>query len=217
MPSSARMSVDLAGSMTAAAGNGLGSLADELADAWDEDGEGDEGLDETGPESQHDGCDDPSYYHAREGSIDLSPSSAKRRLELEMVPTRPADRMSKHPKKSSERQKWARDGDDDMMMMLSEDGPNEISSALEARLAEVETLARRGLGLGLGEGHDDDQVIERTIEGLKDLGGQASVESGTTRFCPPSNSTFLSLSLHPSKLTYIHSPPPLDSSTLTTH
>src|SRR5262249_3672008 len=53
-----------------------------------------------------------------------------------------------------------------------------ISASLEARLAAVEAMARRGMEENGSEG---DKVVSRFTERLKDLGGLMSVEQGATR------------------------------------
>ena len=67
-------------------------------------------------------------------------------------------------------------GDSDM------DSPG-IPPGLQSRMDMVESLARRGTE---NSGTDRDGVVNRVIEGLKDLGGQSGVEGGATRFAPSS-------------------------------
>ncbi|KAF2420345.1 hypothetical protein EJ08DRAFT_576751, partial [Tothia fuscella] len=64
-----------------------------------------------------------------------------------------------------------------------------VSATLEARLSVVEALARRGIEENGSEG---DRVIARVTEGLKDLGGQSGIESGTTRL----TTSYTALSTH---------------------
>jgi len=53
-----------------------------------------------------------------------------------------------------------------------------ISASLEARLAAVEAMARRGME---DNGSEGDKVVSRFTERLKDLGGLMGVEQGATR------------------------------------
>lgn len=54
-----------------------------------------------------------------------------------------------------------------------------VSASLEARMAAVEAMARRGLE---ENGSDGDKVVARVIDRLKDLGSQSEFEMGTTRY-----------------------------------
>ena len=54
-----------------------------------------------------------------------------------------------------------------------------ISSSLEARMATIEGLARRGTETN---GSDADGVIKRVADILKDLGSQSGIENGATRY-----------------------------------
>ncbi|KAI9790468.1 MAG: hypothetical protein M1816_005132 [Peltula sp. TS41687] len=171
-------------------GFGLGSLADELADAWDEEGEGegegegdetveDEDEDDENDErswrenqrQQNDGCHDSSSY-ARNGEMNLSDTSPRKELTKKDSTTT----GSKLERKTSKRQRLKlgeedRDEDDDL---------NEISSALEARLAEISTLAQRGL-MTINDRAEDDDIFDRILTHLQDLGSQADIESSTTK------------------------------------
>lgn len=53
-----------------------------------------------------------------------------------------------------------------------------ISPALEARMAAVESLARRGIE---ENGSASDEVVKRVTEHLRDLGSQIAIENGATR------------------------------------
>lgn len=62
-----------------------------------------------------------------------------------------------------------------------------VSASLEARMAAVEAMARRGLEENGSEG---DRVVARLVERLGDLGGQGEMEMGVTRYFPPPSSSF---------------------------
>jgi hypothetical protein len=54
-----------------------------------------------------------------------------------------------------------------------------VSATLEARMAAIEAMARRGLE---ENGSDGDKVVARVTEKLRDLGSQSEMEMGTTRY-----------------------------------
>jgi len=64
-----------------------------------------------------------------------------------------------------------------------------VSASLEARMAAVEAMARRGLE---ENGSDGDKVVARVIDKLKDLGSQSEFEMGTTRL----STAFTALATH---------------------
>jgi hypothetical protein len=53
-----------------------------------------------------------------------------------------------------------------------------VSASLEARLAAIESLARRGTGDITGQ----EDSISRATEQFKDLGAQSGIETGVTRY-----------------------------------
>ncbi|KAI9664033.1 MAG: hypothetical protein M1821_007524 [Bathelium mastoideum] len=180
-----------------AASNGLGSLADELADAEDEDEDYDEEEEGGGYDStqslqsptntnstpQHDRnsrtgrnsleipssppAAHPSTHHSNDDANLLSPSTAS-------TTTRANNRSSSARHR---RQRSVYDGSDygDSSDLETTEG---ISPGLEAKMAAVEGLVRRGME---ENGSASDGVVGRVIDGLKDLGGQVGVEGGTTR------------------------------------
>lgn len=54
-----------------------------------------------------------------------------------------------------------------------------VSATLEARMASIEAMARRGLE---ENGTEGDKVVARVTEALRDLGWQSSIETGSTRY-----------------------------------
>ncbi|RDL40668.1 Uncharacterized protein BP5553_00647 [Venustampulla echinocandica] len=151
----------------AQASNGLGNLADELADAWDEDDiEEDEDEDEPEMNFQEERqVEEPT----RDSGVDVASSP----VEAPSKPTQltPPIGGRGHRKHMSEYDGSDYGGDSDL------DSPG-IPPGLVARMDTVEGLARRGTE---NNGTDRDGVITRVVEGLKDLGGQSGVEGGATR------------------------------------
>lgn len=153
----------------AAPSNGLGNLADELADAWDdeegdeEDGEPDMNFQEVGEEGEP----------TRDSGVDVAGSPVEAPLKSANL-TPPTVGGRGHRRQPSEYDGSDYGGDSDM------DSPG-MPPGLVARMDMVESLARRGTE---DNGTDRDGVVKRVIEGLKDLGGQSGVEGATTRFVP---------------------------------
>lgn len=155
-------------------GGELGNLADELADAEEdeyEEGEtelveGDVSLNNS--ENHHQ--PGPPNGHVRE----LSRESAAL-LSPATVTMSPAKSLagSKHRRNRSRY-----DGSDygSESDLEASDG---ISAGLEARMAAIESLARRGTE---NNGSSTDGVMLRVTEQLRDLGTQAGVESAATRY-----------------------------------
>lgn len=151
--------------------NGLGNLADELADALSGD-EDDDGYYEEGEGEQlSDGALESPKDRAeeiRDSGVDVEEHkqlpARNKKLELSPPPN----------PKSHRRQGSAYDG--------SEYGSESdletagMPPSLVARMDAVESLARRGT-----DGGPADKVFHRVTEGLRDLGSQASVEGSTTR------------------------------------
>jgi len=141
----------------AGASNGLGNLADELADAWDEDEE--EEVDMNFQEAEK--TEEP-----RDSGVDVQDQRQE-----QLAP--PEQQTNGHRRKGSEY-----DGSD-----YGEDSEVENSGSLPpslvTRMDQVENLAKRGID---NFGSEGDGVVRRVIDGLKDLGSQANVEGGATRY-----------------------------------
>ena len=160
--------------------NGLGNLADELGEIWDDDEEqmdeefGEEldtpqdGSSGIGTALEHDGSsgvDSISVNGVRDSGVAMQDSSSDR------LSPGSAARSRKH-----NRQRSLYDGSD-----YGEDSDFEnegISPALESRMAAIESLARRGME---ENGSAADQVVKRVTEELRDLGSQIAIENGATR------------------------------------
>ena len=154
--------------------NGLGNLADELAEAWDEEEEVGhvESL-----ETQLSQVDDPGIgfssraYHNDLG-IDIPPPQSPVASSMSLSPP-------KQPMRTRHRRiKSQYDGSDygDDSDLENADG---ISPNLESRMAAVESLARRG---DEANGSDMDTVVKRVANSLKELPSQSGVENGITRY-----------------------------------
>jgi hypothetical protein len=144
------------------------SLADELG-GWDEEDEEDE---EFGSEDD-DTRERISGEGERDSGIDVtsSPSDPVRQKPGGLLTV--ALRGSKgHRRKGSEYDgsEYGSESDFEEAQL--------VSASLEARLAAVESLARRGTGDIIGQ----ESVIKRTTVQLQDLGPQSGIESGSSRY-----------------------------------
>lgn len=155
--------------------NGLGNLADELA-GFDEDEEG-EAIEED-PGFQYDGAEGqwnghPSFQNAlKENNSILISQKPQPSRELSLSP--PKQKVwSRHHHRENSVYDGSDYGDDSDL-----DGVDGISPSLDARMAAVESLARRGTE---ANGSERDNVVQRVADALKDLGSQAGIENGASR------------------------------------
>lgn len=157
-----------------AGGGGLGNLADELADAWEQEEEGYDYASgqENGPAGsqqmdQSDGEDTymQSVRDIRTGSPlgEASPQS-KNRLR--------ANHLRQHRRQESHYDGSDYGNESDL------DETADIPPALENQMADIESLARRGVE---NNGSENDHVIQRTVEALRDLGAQSGIENSAMR------------------------------------
>ena len=164
-----RISGDFSGAVENG-GGGMGSLADELADAWDEDGGYDyaSGQENVSGEGQID--QSGGGYHMRTRS-QVSNSSIER----------PRPHRHKHKARNGGvfrhgRHESQYDGSD--YGNDSDLEESDISPSLEGQMAEIESLARRGME---NNGSESDHVIKRTVDALRDLEGQSGIENNAMR------------------------------------
>ena len=155
-------------------GDALGNLADELAEAWDEEGEEEaSGIDShmnTTPNAVQNAPSTPPHFEINEsGSNGIGSSPLPQQSERSLSPTKPSFRTKRRRKISQY------DGSDYGSDPEETEG---ISPSLEARMAAIEHLARRGTE---ANGSEADTAIQRVAESLKDLGSQAGVENGASR------------------------------------
>ncbi|TGO09075.1 hypothetical protein BTUL_0180g00080 [Botrytis tulipae] len=173
-------------------GNGLGNLADELADAWSEDeGEMDEAdlnFQSTAPTESDNEDAEEDKNAVRDSGVDVtSPKKQHTAMNSNSTLTPPTAGHGRvhalgHARSPSEYDGSDYGGDSDLESPAF--GP-----ALLARMDMVEGLARRGTE---NNGSQADGVVKRVIESLKDLGGQSGVEGNTTRLV----TTHTALSTH---------------------
>lgn len=158
---------------------GLGSLADELADAWDEDSELlNEGASELPLEDSENVQGDGGMVNGfasrsynidgtRDSGIDVASSSP-----VPAVKFAPRSPVKQHKRRPS-RYDGSEYGEESDL-----EAAEGVSPGLEMRLAAVEALARRGLDENGGE---MDGAVGRVTEALRELGGQGGVEGGAAR------------------------------------
>ncbi|KAL8842413.1 MAG: hypothetical protein Q9170_000541 [Blastenia crenularia] len=163
--------------------NGLGNLADELAEAWDDESGHSR---QVGNPAMHDGADgSPNSYIEPRGrltfdihqDIDSSLLSSSYEGAIDVRSLSPPRRftqsgLGRRPSKVSDY-----DGSDygDNSDLEDVEG---ISASLEHHLAAIEGLARRGTE---SNGSGADMVFTRVVDSLRDLGSQVNVETGATR------------------------------------
>ena len=166
-----------------------GNLADELADAWDEDG-----IQEPGSsflEGLREGSADPSIMQdelCNEGQRDdggyfnfRSPATPLRNPIPEdswPSPTQSSGNARRSPIKHHKRKGSRYDGLEYGHNPVVEEAEG-ISPALAREMANIEGLARNDLNNDSVS--EAGGVIPRTMTRLKDLGAQASIENGVTR------------------------------------
>lgn len=148
--------------------NGLGNLADELADDWDdEEEEEDEELD--------------MNFQEEEGKVEGGEPTRDSGVDIDSSPRKvenlalPSNGVNGHRRVRSEYDGSDYGEESDL------DSPGILPPGLVARMDLVESLARRGTE---ESGSERDGVVKRVIEGLKDLGGQSTVEGGASRYVP---------------------------------
>ncbi|PSS02376.1 hypothetical protein BD289DRAFT_335405, partial [Coniella lustricola] len=185
-------------------GNGLGNLADELADALS-DGEseyyegngapdisvqpGEEGFENEehrevdAPEQEH----QSEQYHQQQQqpSIDNA-DPATRDSDIDVAsPATPSTRRNKHlslslppvPNGRGHRRKGSQYDGSEYGSDTDLESPG-MPSSLVAKIDAVESLARRGTE---SNGGHHDGVFRRVTDGLRDLSSQSNVESSATR------------------------------------
>ncbi|KAJ6119261.1 hypothetical protein N7523_003541 [Penicillium sp. IBT 18751x] len=170
MDGSHRESVDF--STETGGSGGLGNLADELADAWEqeEDGYGYASGQETartGSQQMEQSDGEDAYIQSVHDMHSGSPGSespARNRLR--------APHLRQHRRAESHYDGSDYGNDSDL------DESADISPALESQMADIESLARRGIE---NNGSENDHVIQRTVESLRDLGGQSGIENSAMR------------------------------------
>ena len=166
--------------------SGLGNLADELAEAFDEGEEGEEGVEVT--QNGYDDNEPEVEGHRLLQNHESKSQKSQPSKERSLSPPKKSMRSKRHQRQNSQY-----DGSDygDESDLECVDG---ISPSLEARMAAIEALARRGTECN---GSDHDDVVCRLVEGLKDLGSQSHIENSASRLI----TTHTALRLHVSNQT----------------
>lgn len=148
----------------------LGGFGDSLADelnGWNDEDEDE--LEEEEPEGASE--EEEDTYRERDSGIDVNsspPAKTTAQRNSLTIPTR----STGHQRSGSEYDgsEYGTDSDFEESQL--------VSAGLEARLAAVESLARRGTG----DITDQENPIARATEQFKDLGGQSGMEDRVTRF-----------------------------------
>ncbi len=161
-------------------GNDLGSLADELAEVWDEDGEGGEDISGLQMEDQDISTEfetrqEPGVSKGHHQRYSTSSSPGERRPANWLASPTKATAQAKMPRKQRQQDGMGCDHDSDL------DEAPLFSPALEAQMAAIEVLALQGTEENVGQADD---VILRVMNRLRVLGAQSSVENATSRFVP---------------------------------
>lgn len=166
-------------------GGGLGNLADELADAWDEDGDGEEGEEDlSGFQERNDHVQIPDEEDASSRSRDTSESDSDAERLRDGESNRSSLQIPKQRSKTGQHQKHHRhepsyDGSDYGNDSDFEE-PGDLTPGLEKQMAGIENLVRWSMGDNLPSG----KIVDRVVESLRDLGGQSGIENSATRCLP---------------------------------
>lgn len=174
MNGSYRLSGDFGGPADAA--GGLGNLADELADAWDEEDEGGYGY----VSGQDNASGDLQGTTRSDGEDDYSmgprsPLSSYAPGHASLQPPRVKARNGSQ--RNHRRHESQYDGSDYGNESDFEEAAD-IPPSLEGQMAEIESLVRRGIE---NNGSENDHVIKRVVETLRDLGSQSGIENNAMR------------------------------------
>lgn len=172
------MNIFASGGAPPAGGNGLGNLADELADAFSDGEDYDDGYYEQGGEDAPDVGVDPGDS----GSIQGAGTTRDSGVEVESPgrQPRPGEKSMtlSLPSPNGRRAKAGSQYDGSEYGSESDLESPGIPPGLVAKMDAVESLARRGTE---SNGSVADGAFKRVTEGLRDLGSQAGVEGGASR------------------------------------
>lgn len=161
--------------------NGLGNLADELAGFSD--GEDDyydqEETDAAAPDISfaHTEPETKPVEGARDSGVEVESPAREKSMSLSL-PSPP-----RHRRAGSEYDGSEYGSESDL------DSPG-MPLSLVAKIDAVESLARRGTE---SNGSAADGAVKRVIEGLRDLGSQAGVEGGASRFVYPHPTMYVTM------------------------
>lgn len=156
-------------------GNGLGNLADELADALS-DGEDEYYDGSAAPDIVTVGVEDDDESSAdlqdrvRDSGVDVASAADNKKKHLSLTLPPPTNARG-HRRKGSQYDGSEYGSESDL------DSPG-MPSSLVAKIDAVESLARRGTE---SNGGPTDGVFQRVTDGLRDLSSQSNVESNASR------------------------------------
>ena len=161
-------------------GGGLGNLADELADAWEEE-EGEEDGYGYAP-----GAENEPTIEAQgneDSNEDKKPDTGPEPTTEHMLHSHHLKQRLHHNGQNNRNRRplSAYDGSDYGNDSDLEEAA-EISPGLEKKMADIEHLARRGLE---NNGSESDRVIGRFIAGLRELSTQSAIENSAMRYSIP--------------------------------
>ncbi|KAM0246950.1 hypothetical protein ACHAP5_004399 [Fusarium lateritium] len=155
-------------------GNGMGNLADELADAFSDSGDegdytdGDANSDMFRPEGETQGHEEADEME------DTEPTSSPKKQDAERAKATNLTLLS--PRRKHQRQTSNYDGSE-YGSESDLDSPG-MPPGLVSKMDAVESLARRGTE---NYGGPADDVFKRVTNALRDLGSQSSVEASASR------------------------------------
>ncbi|KAL8905327.1 MAG: hypothetical protein Q9207_002718 [Kuettlingeria erythrocarpa] len=161
--------------------NGVGNLADELAEAWEDVGETAQmhnlltGVEYNGPAvgmEEHRGRPLFEIHHEMGFGMPIPYDEAHDNRSLS--PSKQAMSSRPQPKASNVSDYDGSDYGDNTDFEIVEG----LSASLEHRLSAIESLARRGTE---SNGSGSDEVVVRVAQALRELGLQAGVETNATR------------------------------------
>lgn len=159
-------------------GNGLGNLADELADAFSDSGDEGEYYEEETNNAENNGSGTPNinveeatFEGIRDSGVDVASlgDAGGKGKNFNLGPPPAAQRGHRRSGSEYDGSEYGSESDLDSPGMLP---------SLVAKMDAVESLARRGTE---SNGGPTDGVFSRVTEGLRDLGSQAGVEGSATR------------------------------------
>ena len=165
--------------------NDFGNLADELADAWNSDEEGEVDMNfASGGVPIIDSDNEASAFRKNELSIGARDSgvsvsgTSKRKDGTAASPKITKKNALSPPKKHRRNLSNVSDYDGSDYGSPSDVDETGLSPSLLEDMDNIESLARRGSETN---GSADSLVVPRVIEGLKAIGGQGGIEMGATR------------------------------------
>ena len=166
---------------------GLGNLADELAEALEEEDENGHELGDGAPEAPCDRAEANCHDRSKENEHPKTKICNHNTFVASTLPVRTttSDLALTIPKQSLRfghtRRRSQCDGSD-----YSNDSDLDntigIPASLEARIAAVESLTHRD---NEANGGNADEIVPRLVDALKDLGSQNGVENRATRYVRP--------------------------------